>query len=127
MSIDDCFLAIAIAKGKAAATGVRPFYLAGLYSLACDKWSPEFFKSLAEGLEVEPLSDLEMAWINYHPAAIRRDRTALDAIFTEVDAAGRFDDAIASVGVVTSCLRAQDSFMDSLFAQRDSGGLLVRH
>lgn len=127
MLIDDCFLAIAIAKGKAAAPGVRPFYLAGLYSLARDKRDHEFFKSLVEGLEVEPLSDLEMTWIDYHPAVIRGDVTASKAIVAEVDAAGRFDDAIASVYVVESCLRAQDSFMDSLFAQRDSGGLSVRH
>lgn len=125
--IEDAFLAIATAKGKAAAPGVRPFFVLGLYSLASKSRSFDFFNSLAEGLEIEPLSDLEMAWVNYYPSVARGDDDAINAVIADIDAAGRFDDAIASVDVVSACLRAQAAFLDSLFAQRDSGCLLTRH
>lgn len=125
--IEDAFLAIATAKGKAAAPGVRPFFFLALYSMARKSRSFDFFNSLAESLEIEPLSDLDMAWINYYPAVSLGDDAALNAVIADIDAAGRFDDAIASVDVVSSCLRAQTAFLDSLFAQRDSGCLLTRH
>jgi hypothetical protein len=125
--IEDAFLAIATAKGKAAAPGVRPFFFLALYSMARKSRSFDFFNSLAESLEIEPLSDLEMAWLNYYPAVNRGDDDAINAVIADIDVAGRSDDAIASVDVVSACLRAQNAFMDSLFAQHNSGRLLTRH
>jgi hypothetical protein len=127
MLIDDCFLTIAITKGKAAAPCVRPFFLVGLYSLAHDKLSLAFFKSLARGLAIERLNDAERAWIDFHPAAIRGDMAALNGIWAEVDASGRRNEAVASIDVVTDCLRAHGLFMDQMLIQRDRGGHLVRH